>query len=293
MLSIYTNSNNPLELEFWKGVYKRFSDKKDGPSAVLASLIRGLASRGISYELNPLSVTGETILVLSGPAALRNAVELKRSGKIKKLVAGPNVVVYPSAHDGIMQDDAIDKILIPSKWVADLWKREAPASSAKIEIWPSGVSESKASTRKGPPVIYNKMKDDALLVQVTDVLKPPFRSFTYGRFEQSDYLSALLVAPYMIYLSRSESQGLALQEAWAHDVPTLVNHSTHWEAGGSSWDSPQINCPYLTPELGAVFTDPAEIPIMVKELGKLSPKRYCDKHLSDRASVEQLLNLIG
>jgi hypothetical protein len=151
---------------------------------------------------------------------------------------------------------------------------------------------SNASTRKGKPIIYDKLGNQSLLNQIQQVIGSQANVFTYGSFKREDYQRALSEAPYLIYLAKSESQGLALQEAWAHDVPTLVNKSTHWETGGFSWDSPQINCPYLTPELGAIFENTEELPIMIERVLSIHPKQYCDEHLSDRASAQKLLNLI-
>lgn len=291
MLNLYTHDPSFFSLEFWKAKARPLFGKYAGPDAVRDSVKRGLEELAIPYLMNPKKPHPGIALVLSGPGALRKAIDYKNAGVFTKLCAGPNIMVDPSDHGGLLFDPAIDHILVPAPWVANLWSKEAPELTDKIEAWASGVNRFIISTRNGLPIIYDKLGDTKLLGEIQHMIGSA-NLFSYGKFRRKEYLSALSVAPYLIYLSRSESQGLALQEAWAHDVPTLVNHSTHWEAGGSSWDSPQINCPYLTPELGAVFTDPAEIPIMVKELGKLSPKRYCDKHLSDRASVEKLLNLI-
>lgn len=292
MLGIYTRSTSYFSKEYWKWAARRLTGKYTGPNAVEDSLLRGLKWLNISFVRNLSYDDIDTALVLSGTQALREAIVRKKSGVIKKLVAGPNIVTHPLDYDRLIFDESIDMILVPSEWVADFWLHEAPELSSKIRIWPAGVAVSSASTRTGKPIIYDKLGDKDLLARLEESVGIDAQKFTYGQFSRQKYLDALADAPVLIYLSQSESQGLALQEAWAHDVPTLVNKSTHWEAVGSSWDASQINCPYLTPELGAVFENTEELPIVIERVSSLHPQHYCDKHLSDRASAQILLNLL-
>jgi hypothetical protein len=293
MLGIYTRSTSYFSKEYWKWAARRLTDKYSGPNAVEDSLLRGLKELDIPFEHNSYNSDLDTALILSGAQALSEAIARKKSGVIKKLVAGPNIVIHPLDLDRIILDESIDIVLVPSEWVADFWSHENPELSSKIRTWPAGVSVSPASTRAGQPIIYDKLGDEDLVTKVEASIGSSARKFTYGQFSREKYLESLTEAPFLVYLSKSESQGLALQEAWAHDVPTIVNNSTHWEAGELSWDAPQINCPYLTPELGAVFTNPAEIPIIAKRLVAINPKKYCDEHLSDEASTKCLLKLIS
>lgn len=291
MLTIHTHSTNPLHAEFWKWAVRTVTQRYSGPDAVRDSLTRGLSMLTIPYRVDTRPQTDDTLLVLSGVSALKHAIRLRADGTIKKLIAGPNVVMHPSDAKRIMCNDAIDLILVPSSWVQEFWKHEAPELASKLHVWPAGTAIAPASTRTGLPIIYDKLGDATLLEKARDAVGE-HRYFTYGTFIRSAYLTALSDAPYLVYLAHSESQGLALQEAWAHDVPTFVNHSTHWEHGGCSWEAQNINCPYLTPELGAVFENSEELRIMISSAHAVHPKEYCDMYLSDKASAEALLKLL-
>lgn len=291
MLSIYTRSKNPLGKEYWKRVIRSVFRKYSGPDAVADSLLRGLSELGIPHQLNKEARTGDTALVLSSVHALQHAINLRREGEIAYLIAGPNVVAHPDDAHKIMRDDAIDIVLVPSEWVRDFWAHEAPELKSKLHIWAAGTKVVPLSSRAGLPIIYDKLGDTSLLQEAQKNIGD-HKLFTYGTFFHSEYLKALEIAPYLIYLARSESQGLALQEAWAHDVPTLVNKSTHWERNGLAWDAPQINCPYLTPHLGGIFEKASDLRIMSQQASAIHPKEYCDAHLSDRASTQALLQLI-
>jgi hypothetical protein len=50
----------------------------------------------------------------------------------------------------------------------------------------------------------------------------PYQVFKYGYYSQSDYIRALERCSFVIWLGRHESQGIALQEALAMNVPVLV-----------------------------------------------------------------------
>src|SRR5690606_42099613 len=144
MITICTHSQIPLHLEFWKYLARRIMRKYTGPDAVKDSLIRGLTELDIDFRLNNPSV-GDTVTVLSGPNALKDAIKNKRAGRIRKLVAGPNIVILPNYNDGLILDNAIDIILVPSDWVAELWTKEVPKIADKIKVWPAGVAISPPS----------------------------------------------------------------------------------------------------------------------------------------------------
>ncbi len=292
MLAIYTHSTSLSSKEFWKWAARRILRKYSGPNAVEESLLRGLRELKVPFTRNKSTNNADIALVLSGTKALREAITLKKSRRVTKLIAGPNVVTHPKDFDELIFDPSIDKILVPSLWVKDFWCHEAPELSNKLVVWPSGVATNKASTRTGKPIIYDKLGNPSLLAEVQQQLETEPGVFTYGSLKRKAYLEALDDAPFLIYLSKSESQGLALQEAWAHDVPTLVNKSNFWSNGKFSWEASQINCPYLTSETGIVFGSAAELPEMITRVSALHPKDYCNEHLSDRASAEALLEIL-
>lgn len=291
MLSLHTRSTSPFTKEFWKWVARRSVGKYSGPNAVEDSLLRGLKELGVEFRRNVKPQTGDTVIVLSGIQALREAITLKQRGIIKKLIAGPNIVAHPMDAGGVMLDKTIDIILVPSQWVANFWAQEAPELTPKLQIWASGVQIYEPSNRSGQPIIYNKLNNINLLNETMSIASGA-RIFNYGTFAHADYLRALKSAPYLIYLAKSESQGLALQEAWAHGVPTLINKNEHFKSGDLSFVAPQINCPYLTPELGIVFRNTVELPELIEQVKNLQPKIYCDQNLSDKVSAQKLLKLL-
>ncbi len=291
---IYTHSNSPATKEFWKFLARAIVRKYSGPQAVRDSLKRGLTELGVSYRCDPLFVIDDTVVVLSGVAVLRTMIKKKRAGKIKKLLAGPNIVSTPNEYDAILADAAIDTILVPSQWVADLYHSRMPALSKKVRVWPAGVSPTeRKSSRVGSVIVYCKMPGE-MCQKVQEVIAQKYHVtlFTYNSFTHQEYLDALLSAPAVVYLSPSESQGLALQEAWMHDVPTLVYQTKSVTTPLFSWSDEMINAPYLIPEYGAFFQNPDELPNLLESAQHLHPHERCQQELSDNATTKNLIQLL-
>lgn len=294
MVTVYTHSWNLVAMGFWKWVARKVVGKFSGPEAVAMSVVRGFRAEGIPFLYNPVWEYSDTAIVLASPDVLRRAIARKNNGQIKKLIAGPNVVAHPFDSDRIMLDVAIDTIIVPSEWVATYWKQEAPEIAEKIAVWPAGVDRAAASDRSGFVIIYDKMGDAKLNEWITETLEEqniPYVVYTYGNFKQKDYLLALVHAPFLLYLSKSESQGLAIQEAWARNVPTFVIQSSAGAFDNHLFIADKINAPHMTEDTGVFFSDKNELIVAIKKLHTFAPKKYCDEHLSDTASFSILKSI--
>ena len=69
-----------------------------GHYGVTRSFVEGLKSNKIPHNYNPkkLDQMSQIVVVLAGVKTLLQAIELKKCGYIKKLIAGPNIVVFSS-----------------------------------------------------------------------------------------------------------------------------------------------------------------------------------------------------
>lgn len=114
-----------------------------GHVAVTRSLICGLRELGAVFNYNPISPSaiGDVVVVLSDVAAVRQAIELKQQGKIKKLLVGPNVVEMPTEHDSLLVSPEIDACLVPSDMTVAIYERLSPALAGRVNTWYAGVDE--------------------------------------------------------------------------------------------------------------------------------------------------------
>lgn len=292
--------------EACRSVIKKLLGRNRGPEAVSNSLLRGLNEFKYSYLLNPKIAeikTGDTVFVNGSIPALRWAIKEKKAGKFKKLVAGPNLVVGPDDYNGIIKTPEIDLILQPSDWVRDFYLSISPFLSDKVKVWPAGVAlpdDLNTDARKGALVYFKSCSDHALLNRVLKELENSSvktEVITYGHFKQKDYYRLLAGVKFMVYISESESQGLALQEAWARNVPTLV-----WNGGSCrfkhyQWQDPAISAPYLNERTGHFFSDfdvfKMRLKIFMDELNSFTARDYVRENLFDKKCAENFIKLIN
>ena len=278
----------------WKG--------NRGPTACANSLMRGLRELGVPHQVNPRErhISG-VVHVLSGVGTLAYAINRKREGQITRLIAGPNLVGSPEEANGILSDSTIDLLLVPSPWVKDWMAAEDERLRPRLRVWAAGVAITSAwSSRKtGSCLIYRKSGEPGLYREIEgalDKLGIPWNSMTYGQYGRRGYLRSLCRSDFMIYVGGSESQGLALQEAWMQDVPTLV-----WSPGvmryrGHEWRDPQIAAPYLSEEAGRFLREGDEVKATIQRflagLPAFQPRRYCLAHLTDRVCAGRYLEAV-
>ena len=138
MLYLYT------EEYFFRGRLKKFIKKilgrsLRGPAFVVQSLEQGLLGLAQQFYFNTPPKENVVAGVLNGVSALSWAIEQKKQGKIEAILAGPNLVVLPHEHEGILKHRSIDAIIVPSLWVQKAYEKDAPELAGKIFIWPAGV----------------------------------------------------------------------------------------------------------------------------------------------------------
>lgn len=175
----------------------------------------------------------------SGIDSLKKCIILKKN-KIKTLLAGPNLVTVPSEHNYIILSKSINKILVPSNWVKKLYLQYAK-NCKNISIWFSGVKVSNFKRRKKNKVLIYLKKN--INVQIIE----------HGFFSQKEYHEFLRGSRILIYFSYTESQGLAMQEAWSENVRTLVYKQPFWSYKNRRFKA--SSSPYLNKNCGVFFTN--------------------------------------
>ncbi len=272
-----------------------------GPQAVTKSLLAGLKELGVSFNLNPKKINKNDVIYVNESAeALRGAIELKKKGIISKIIAGPVISILPNEENGIALDANIDLLLFPSAWAKDFWVSQVPQLAGKIKIWPAGVdSDCDLIQKRDLFLVYYKSGHKKQFNYIIDFLKSkniPYEVVRYGHYQKEDYFSALSRSKGMIYLSESESQGLALCEAWMHNVPTLVWNRGYWEYCGYKWFNDKISAPYLTKECGMFFTGiddfSAKCSDFIANLGAYKPRGYALVNFANKLSAKRFIDLI-
>jgi hypothetical protein len=299
MISIYTRTNNILKKEFWKWfIKKKILRRYSGPDAVVESLLLGLNELHIPFEMNPLKPKYDLVHVLSGIEILKEAIEKREQGTIKTLIAGPSLVKTPYESNNIIQNKNIDLLLFPSRWTRDFYVSLVPELNNKIKIWPAGVTIPSEISSKQNVLVYKKNISDEIFEKIIRILenkKVKYDVVKYGEHNKKQYQDELRKATLLIYLQTTESQGIALQEAWSFDIPTMVLRNHTWTDGTYSWSDDKISAPYLNDDNGLFFTlenfDQEFTKIMNNDY-KFTPRQYCIDHLSNLASTKIYIDII-
>jgi hypothetical protein len=291
------------------GALKRYIKKvlryaQRGPSAVLRSLTNGFKGEGVNFNYNPRSIkeVGDVVMVLSNIEALKEAIELKRSGKIKKILAGPNLMDFSDEFDGTLACVEVDICIVASEWMRAAFEKDNPALVGKVRVWHAGVDESywqpdRRQTSQDV-LIYWKTEPEEFICCIEDKLRDfgfrPFR-IAYGQYSPDEFKRKLSRAGFAVFVSKSETQGVALAESWAMDVPTLVWDPKTFELRGRVFLS-SSSAPYLNSSVGWDWQTLSDLEAMLKRIHSdactFQPRAWVLKNMTDQASVRLLLKII-
>jgi hypothetical protein len=274
-----------------------------GHFAVTRSLVQGLTNINADFNYNPRSVKSisENVIILSGVRTLQQAINLKKAGIIKKIYAGPNIVVFLQDHECILSSVEVDYIVTPSEWIVDLYSEDDSRIRERCVVWPAGVD-----TEYWKPNNYNKCKRILFFIKQSSSLVcsvDPYIDYIkkrgwnidiirYRRYTHDEYLNKLNDSCLLIGFSSSESQGMAWNEAWSANVPTMI-----WKNDSSVFDGRRFKssaAPYLNDSNGVFFEGINDfIDKFIKWEGgeiHMSPREWSIKYMSDDVLARKMYN---
>lgn len=280
--------------------------KLGGHHAVTRSLLHGLEKISAVHNYNPGKgePVYDNVINLAGVEKLKENIELKKKGKIKFLLAGPNIVDHVLDQDGIVTHPAIDYFVVPSKWVEDIVLKDAPSLKNRILIWPAGVDArywhpQKNNKGQKKVVVYRKTESwefcDEVIKKIETMGFQPV-VVEYGNYLAGHFKQKLSDAFFAVFISRSESQGIALAEAWAMDVPTLVYNPGNFMYRGKNEHNISA-CPFLTDQSGYDWKTTDELDEAIRKLianyNSFSPRKCVLEKFTDEKCARHLLDSIN
>jgi len=280
---------------------------RDPHPALTASVLRGLSKLNITYNINPGSshTIYDVALCLQDANLLRQAIKFKEKQLVKKVVVGPNMFARTYEENHLMANKTIDGYLVPSEWTRIACIQDEPPVERIIHVWPAGVDSDywapqnldRKNTKK--VLIYWKTEPQSFCDRVKKILieygwEPV--TIKYGSYNQDQYKNVLNQVKFAVFISQSESQGLALAECWSMNIPTLVWDPKRLFYLGKHYD-PVTACPYLTSNTGARWKEFNELEGLLKNLAS-SWKQFCPRewvlnNMTDEVSADLLLKIIN
>lgn len=280
-------------------------NKLGGHPAVTRSLLRGFQKIGTDFNYNPWHINdvGKTVIVLSGIDALKQAIDWKGKGIINILLAGPNIMVGSDEYDGILGSPEIDICLVPSDWVRVAYEEDLPVLRNRISCWYAGVDEDYWQPNNPPSagkhvLVYWKTESVEFCQEIETILKnygwEPIR-IVYGNYDNAKLKNILSQVKFAVFLSRSESQGIALAEAWAMNIPTLVWNPRQFVRNGRNYSSVS-SCPYLTSYTGIEWSSTDEFADhfeqLITKLTECNPRAWVLEYMTDTICARNIMHLL-
>ena len=232
----------------------------------------------------------------------------------KKFIFGPHFSTFPNQSQLKSLQASVYKNSIyihPSEWSASVWKEMGAEEFLPIKVFPFSVNTNRfqpllSVTIRENVFVYFKRRHPQELHQLKDFINRQhiknYRIFDYSHhYNEDDYLNYLQTCQYGIILDAHESQGFAIEEAMACDVPLLVwSAQTMNQEHGSHYSAiPCTTVPYWDPMCGEVFHNLAELPNTFQTFQtKLQDKQYKPRDyilatLSMEKCAERFMSLIN
>jgi hypothetical protein len=279
----------------------------NGPNKVVNNLIKGLEILGYPYCINKDLQATSQLWIHDDPLALKEASRLKLHA-----IAGPNIYILPKNISAKIDMSHLVYIQ-PSKWIRDFWI-DLGFKRCPLDVWPSAIDTEEFPERPKPQdghvLIYFKQRYAEELDFIKDLLEKKnikYEVITYGFYDQKEYVEKLKNARYVIWLGRHETQGIALEEALAMNVPMIVwdvNSIGHWlprtkdskiyTQEESSYKN-TTSAEYFDGRCGIKAKDKNNMEISIEKMEanweKFSPRQYILENLGLEKQARELLYL--
>lgn len=225
-----------------------------------------------------------------------------------KFIFGPHFSVFPNEYQMQMIKGNNSIYIQPSDWAKNAWTLFECCQNIHLEILPFGVdtvafNETKPLVERSQVFIYFKRR----LSTEFDVINKFLLSKGYSpvifdyvkRYNETDYINYLRNAKFGVWLDAHESQGFALQEALACNVPLFVWSVTSMsqEAGSNFKDIQAKTNPYWDSRCGESFTDirnmPSTFDKFIENINTYKPREYILENLSIEKCSEKFINLVN
>lgn len=265
--------------------------KVRGPKKVVMNLIKGLEEINYPFCVNKKLDSTSQLWIHDDIKALRKINNLSSNIEV---VVGPNLFLNP---DNIPNDIDLSRVsyLHPSENVKKIWEAKGYDRSP-IKVWPVGVDTKVFApeySHKDSIIVYFKNRKENELQLVVDALiknNLNYEVICYGKYDEEVYKGLLKKTRFMIWLGKSESQGLALEEALSMNVPILVIDEGEEECGVKL-----TSAPYFSQECGikidSMIKFPDALDKMICDWQKMDPRQYIIENLSLAKQAHEFVSL--
>ena len=281
---------------------KRFSFSKKvhrGPKIGINSIYKSVDELEFVKKYDP-DWSGERIWIPAGTLHIvPNLPQVPSNGC--QIVYGPNIHIEDIGNKPYLDNEDVT-FLVPCEWVIDVARKYL--SIANVVVFPYGIEipDIAPNVKEKEIILYIKnKKDQAKLKAEIEVVKKfadrcglTVKLFEYGQYEKREFLNSLKRVNFAVWLGQTESQGIALMEAWSYNVPTLVRRKDSWlDQDGELFKSEAA--PYLNSERG-MYTQSesmhlSDLENFVAQLEEFNPRLSLIGDLDYATTAQRFRNL--
>ena len=231
-----------------------------------------------------------------------------------KIIYGPQHWVFPQGKlVGNLDDKFTSRCVYNtlSEWNTHVYMEMVGSLIVPFVEFPFSVETDKfkpnTTIKSIDCIVYIKRRDPQLVKSVLDNLKIrdlSYKVFTYGSYQECEYLETLHCCKFLISIDAHESQGFALEEAMSCNIPLLVIDALSMYDEISNGDSTYkhlkpkkllaTSVPYWNDKCGikiANFKDfDISLDTMLKTWNDFTPRDYILENLTDEICMKRILN---
>jgi len=232
-----------------------------------------------------------------------------------KILFGPQMGTFSfPGITGVFREELVGRCVYNalSEWVIKMREEFAP-SSIPVVCFPFAIDTKQFEPKEKPKdldcLVYIKHREPHFIEKALKIIQDSgvsYETITYANYYESDYMALLERCNFMICLDANETQGFALEEAMACDVPLLVcDVKSMYE---EYYDTVQphghlaptknlfaTSVPYWSDECGIRIYSLDELPKAIETMkeNEFHPRPYILETLSPGVCMDRILNYFG
>lgn len=268
--------------------------------------MKGLDKIGYPYVVNKRLDACKRLWIHDDRVALNKIAGLPTEIKV---IVGPNLYDFPR---DIPDDVDISRAIYihPSEAAKEFWEHSG-FKKCPLDAWPTGIDTNDFypdGQKKELVLVYFKQRLDSELKSAEDLLKEKkikYEALVCYSYQENEYKRLLQKAKYIFWIGRGETQGIALEEALATDVPILI-----WDVSSLKQctvnirftdrelkylDATSSSAPYFSGECGLKVKDFSElgraVDFMEQNWQNLHPRKYILENLSLEKQAKDMVML--
>ncbi len=291
-------------------IYKTDLNSVNGPSKVVNNLIKGLKKLNYPFVLNKKISSTPYAFIPNGKSNLFALREKKDT----KVIIGPNLFIMSTDIPIYIRSyiKQASQFIQPCSWVVDLWKI-LDYRLTNLNIWPTGIDIDEFipsnSKKKKKVLLYHKLRPQEELILIKNVLdkmKLEYNLVIYGKYDEKTFKEILAETSFILWHGKHESQGIALQESLACNIPILVIEcSSLWGQINFGYDNlfdklkkfKVTTVPYFDNTCGIIVEKIDDLKDGINKISdeftSFAPRGYVEKNLNLSKQAKELLELFS